>query len=77
MKPCASCHELLPAGELVIGCTCGRETCEGCLIPMYEEDAAGPDDVAGWICQGCADELVASGNAEGAPAPAWAVAPDS
>lgn len=69
MKPCASCHELKPAGELSQACACGRETCEACLIPMYEEDAGGPEDVAGWICQRCADELEASGNTEPGQAP--------
>lgn len=71
MKPCASCHELKPASQLSVRCNCGRETCGDCLIPMYDEEAAGPDDIAGWICQRCADELAMWGGTEPAAPPSW------
>ena len=71
MKPCASCHKMTPSGELVTRCACGRETCTDCLIPTYDDGATGPDDVAGYICRACADDLVTSGHTEPDAAP-WA-----
>lgn len=70
-KPCASCHVLTPVEELSKRCACGREVCEDCLIPMYDEDAAGAEDVSGWICRQCAGELVASGEVESASGAPW------
>lgn len=58
MKVCQCCSRLFPAGQLLTACSCRREACRDCLIPIYADETTVLAGMVGYLCIKCAAHLV-------------------